>query len=936
MEKKVFISYSHDSLEHKDRVLDLSDRLRSEGVDCILDQYEEAPPEGWPRWMDRNTKDVDFVLMICTESYYRRVMGEEETGTGLGVKWEGNSIYNYIYEADTTNSRFLPVLFSPADKQFIPTPLKGATYYCVGSEEGYEDLYRRLTNQPKTEKPVLGKLRKLPTRERKQDFRPPRLYLAKLPPTDHEIFGREKELGWLDEAWADPHTNIFSLVAWGGVGKTALVNSWLNILEKDNYRGAERVYGWSFYSQGTREERQVSADEFFADALEWFGYEGEPFASQWDKGRQLAELVRQKRSLLILDGLEPLQYPPGELQGRLKDQGMQALIKDLARANPGLCVLTTRVKVEDLEPTVDNTTHRIFLEDLSPEAGAELLQKLGVHGTQKELTDAAEEFEGHALALNLLGSYLATVHEGEIRKRDLIPHLTEEEEKGGHARRVMASYEKWLKGTPELNILYLMGLFDRPAEAGGLDKLRAEPPIDGLTDDLRNLSHAKWQYAVKHLRELRLLGAKDETRPDTLDCHPLVREHFGEQLQESNLDAWREAHSRLYDYYRELPDKEYPDTLAEMEPLYAAVAHGCMAGKHRDALYDVYWTRIKRGEKHFSTRKLGAFGADLAAVANFFQTLWVKPVDGLTDSDKSAVLSWAGFRLRAVGRLRQAAKLMQTGMETSIADEDWEGAAKDAINLGELNLTLGEVRQAVDCARQGVDFGDRSGDRFHREAARTALADALHQAGEIKEAERLFREAEAMQQERQPEYPCLYSLRGFQFCDLLLSRGQVPEVQERAGQTLQWARSHGLALLTVALDTLSLGRTHFLEAQAEDTKDYAKALDYLKKAVAVLREAGTQVYLPRGLLARAAVYRMQKNFAAARDDLNEVQEIAERGEMGLHMADYRLEACRLCLAEGRTEDANKHLATAEKMIAEMGYHRRDKEVKELRGELDTP
>ena len=107
----VFISYSHDSPEHADRVLKLADRLVGDGIDVILDQYEPTPSEGWPRWMDKKIRDASFVLMVCTETYYSRVMGEEKLGVGLGVKWEGNLIYQHIYNADTTNSRFIPVLF---------------------------------------------------------------------------------------------------------------------------------------------------------------------------------------------------------------------------------------------------------------------------------------------------------------------------------------------------------------------------------------------------------------------------------------------------------------------------------------------------------------------------------------------------------------------------------------------------------------------------------------------------------------------------------------------------------------------------------------------------------------------------------------------------------------------------------------------------------
>jgi hypothetical protein len=133
--------------------------------------------------------------------------------------------------------------------------------------------------------------------------------LSALPPTGAYFFGREDELAELDRAWATSSTNIISLVAWGGAGKSALVNHWLAKMAGENFRGAKRVYGWSFYSQGTK-ETETSADEFFKAALTWFGDADPEKGSPWQKGERLAGLIQRQRTLLLLDGLEPLQNPP--------------------------------------------------------------------------------------------------------------------------------------------------------------------------------------------------------------------------------------------------------------------------------------------------------------------------------------------------------------------------------------------------------------------------------------------------------------------------------------------------------------------------------------------------------------------------------------------------------------------------------------------------
>jgi hypothetical protein len=66
---RVFISYSHDSPEHCDRVLEFADRLRTDGVDAMIDQYIQSPPEGWPSWCQAEIEKAGFVLMVCTETY---------------------------------------------------------------------------------------------------------------------------------------------------------------------------------------------------------------------------------------------------------------------------------------------------------------------------------------------------------------------------------------------------------------------------------------------------------------------------------------------------------------------------------------------------------------------------------------------------------------------------------------------------------------------------------------------------------------------------------------------------------------------------------------------------------------------------------------------------------------------------------------------------
>jgi len=483
---------------------------------------------------------------------------------------------------------------------------------------------------------------------------PEKISVAKLPVTGSDLFGRNEDLAFLDRAWANKDVNVVTIVAWAGVGKSTLVNHWLRRMAAKHYRSAELVFGWSFYRQGTSRGTS-SADEFLDAALGWFGDPDPRLGTAWEKGERLSKLVAYRRTLLVLDGLEPLQNPPGPQEGRLREPSLQALLRELAAFNRGLCVITTRLPVADLADYDRTSALRRDLDQLSSNAGAQLLRALGVKGDEAELRSASDEFTGHCLALTLLGSYLTDAYGGDIRRRkEVSEHLAHDIRQGTHARKVMESYQTWFGEGPELAILRMLGLFDRPADEQTFGVLLKSPAIPGLTESLTDLRPSEWQTILAELRRTKLLAREDPHNPLQLDVHALVREYFGEQLRSQQTEEWKECNSRLFHYYQTLAS-DLPDNFREMEPLFLAVICGCNAGLHRESLHEVYTRRIQRGDASFAANILGARGVLLSVLAHFFEYgRWGSFVEtaieeqSLTPEDRLFILMQAGQYLTAV------------------------------------------------------------------------------------------------------------------------------------------------------------------------------------------------------------------------------------------------------------------------------------------------
>lgn len=150
---KVFISYSHDSKEHKQWVLDLATRLRNSGVDATLDQWELKPGDDLPHFMEQHLSISDFVLMICTDRYVVKA----NSGEG-GVGYEKMIITSELLSKIDSN-KVIPIIRQDGSYN-VPTFLKSKLFIDFSADDDFEfsfdELIRTIHNAPVFEKPELG------------------------------------------------------------------------------------------------------------------------------------------------------------------------------------------------------------------------------------------------------------------------------------------------------------------------------------------------------------------------------------------------------------------------------------------------------------------------------------------------------------------------------------------------------------------------------------------------------------------------------------------------------------------------------------------------------------------------------------------------------------------------------------------------------------
>jgi tetratricopeptide (TPR) repeat protein len=542
---KVFISYSHDSPEHMDRVLALSDRLRREGVDCRVDRYEQSPPEGWPQWCENQVEKAEFALVVCTEVFARRFKKEEEPGKGLGVIWEASIITQELYDKQGRNKKFIPIAFCAADFAHIPTPLRGATRYDLSSEAGYEDLYRQLTGQPAVTAPELGAVRVVP----------PRLVHAPLPPLEQKqdfvtgwtvpyprnpfFTGREKVLAALHAALQK--RGRAALSGLGGVGKTQTATEYAYRHRKD--------YHSVLWASAESRETLLSSFVSIASALNL------PESTAKEQEAAVGAVKRWLEThsgwLLVLDNADDL-----------------AIAREFMPHHPqGHILLTTRAQATSA------IAERVEIEEMETEEGALfLLRRAGLVPKEQPLSVASaadrslaeqiwKEVGGLPLALDQAGAFM------EETPSSLAEYLTFYKSEGAKLRAERGG----LGDHPSVTVTFSLA-FNKVAEASAaaadLIRLCAFLAPDAIPEEIFTNSAAElgetateattplaFAQVLKECGRFSLIDRNPQNK--TLDIHRLVQSVVRDGMDGAEQRRWAERAVRAVN--TAFPHIEFPD-----------------------------------------------------------------------------------------------------------------------------------------------------------------------------------------------------------------------------------------------------------------------------------------------------------------------------------------------------------------------------------------
>ncbi|MCB9288087.1 MAG: DUF4062 domain-containing protein [Lewinellaceae bacterium] len=739
---------------------------------------------------------------------------------------------------------------------------------------------------------------------------PPEAYIAH-PYTllqAHRLVGRQRELNLLTD-WVvktkKPHATIFNVVAIGGMGKSALTWKWFNDIAPQEMNPLAGRLWWSFYESDARFEN------FIIRALAYVSRRSREEVEKMhpsERERQLLDILDKEPFLLVLDGLERILLAYARMDAaRLADDEIEErtanfvanvyglpesaaqsytgqhrlrkttdpragmFLRRLAQVKAANILVSTRLYPAELQAITGEPIRGcsgIFLSGLNEDDALNLWRAFGVSGSREALLPLFRRFERHPLLLQSLASEVA------------------------HFRRAPGDFDAWKKAHPAFNpfelplvqarthvLEFALRGLDGPARkalqviAGfrmpaSYDTLAALFVGDGQAEEGASKlfpSETGLDHTLKELEDRGLLGW--DKRANRYDLHPIVRGVVWSVLKE---EGKREVFSSLQAHFEAVPKIENYLDVNRLEDLTPAIElYNTLIGLERYEEAYIVW-RDRLDDATLYRLSAGRQRVEL------LEMLFPDGVDRLPRLSKPDMQAFTLNALALSGQPGRAAPLFRKSNEIDEQRDDKQGVSIGLGNLSNAQQLAGALRESEAAARRALAITGEQEDRFWEAAnlqwlGLTLAARGLHQAS-----------GQALQR----------SLR------LLIARSEKQSEGLTSAYLAQRALWLGEPALALPLATrawelasyLSLERDFIRAARLQGAaalalENYPQADERLHHALTRARAVNlVEEELP-ALLALAELRRHQGQPAAARELLDGVWELAERGPYPLVHAD---------------------------------------------------
>ncbi|NQE44503.1 hypothetical protein C5S31_00590, partial [ANME-1 cluster archaeon GoMg2] len=599
--------------------------------------------------------------------------------------------------------------------------------------------------------------------------------------------------------------------------------------------------------------------------------EPETIKSTWEKTDRIKEYIHQGTYLIILDGLEQMQKSAsGDEFGKMIHRECTELLHYFADVPKGLCLITSRYPLKDLDDWHEHGYKNLSLIDLSIPDSLLMLRSRGVKGSEEDMTEVINRYKGHALSLTSVAGYLNRYYDGDIKQAPEVEFILSDKERFKDVNKLLHKYAEKMSESERI-FLYIFSLFRREVtENDFAGVFRHE--IKGIWHKIKKgtrfnrvlvkMSEQDFRDMINGLVDWRLISY-DKTKKSYV-AHPLIKGYFESDFDEKNKKL---CHKRIYQYFGEYAP-EWPETLEEMQPLFEQVYHGCAAGLYDEVVSGIYWKKICRWNEHFIIHKLGAWEISLSLIKTFFPE---GDFSQMPLVSKKSFQSWlvnaAGLSLFYTGRPKEAEESFLRSVQLFIAAKNREYASRVYQNLAELQFRTGELESGLVSVKKALDAAEKTMSDRNIMDSTVTLAWIHHLLGKSEETKKEFREANELQIKL--DGYSLYGLQGVLYTDFLISMKRIDEACELTKQNLEICQNQNWINF--------ISRCHrCLGAIERISGNHNEAEIHLQNAIEIARKVGMPFLEIEVLLEFSRLHLDMKRHEAAIRAAREVLKICAR------------------------------------------------------------